>query len=76
MLEEKKTILLTWHQVKFLRENKGKGKKPTWFNSIENAVINNQATREAHTRYRHKKENQIVLLPVLQYISEDKRKME
>ena len=44
--------LLTWQQVKYIRGLKSRGRKPNWYKSIEEKVLENSSSRKVKEKYQ------------------------
>jgi hypothetical protein len=76
LISQDGTQLLTWSQLQKLRGFSGCGKKPVWFQRIEELLIHNTITREVKSQFRLVCGNSLATQPTLIPVSGDKRKLE
>ena len=68
--------LLTWQQVRHIRDYKRRGRKPLWFQHIEERVLDCVILRTLKKEYRIAEPNQNTIRCSKLKISTDKRKKE
>jgi len=68
--------LLTWQQVRHIRDCKRRGRKPLWFQHIEERVLDCTILRTLKEEYRIAEPNQNAIICSKLKISTDKRKKE
>src|SRR5438132_7469877 len=69
-------IFLTWQQVKMIRGSKRKGRKPNWFKTLEDKVIEQSTTRKIKEEYQITAPNRSAITCKKEKISQDRRKKE
>ena len=68
--------LLTWQQVKYIRGLKSRGRKPNWYKSIEEKVLENSSSRKVKEKYQVEASNRVAIRCKDIKVSADKRKKE
>ena len=68
--------MLTWQQVKQIREKKRRGRVPNWFTKIEEKVLKDNSSREIQEIYKVASLNRNTIKVQIQGTSRDKRKRE
>ena len=69
--------MLTWYQLKKIKEHSTKGRKSFWFRDLEKILLEDKNLRTLKSRYTFRGVNNIaVIRPILNKISEKKSKKE
>src|SRR6266487_4471406 len=68
--------LLIWQQVKYIRGLKSRGRKPNWYKSIEEKVLENSSSRKIKEKYQVEASNRVAIRCKDIKVSADKRKKE
>ena len=68
--------LITWQQLKILRNNSSRGKKAKWFQEIEKRVLEEEERRTVKEDFKTKDLNTWMLQAALDPIENDRRKKE
>ena len=68
--------LLTWQQVKYIRGLKSRERKPNWYKSIEEKVLENSSSRKVKEKYQVEASNRVAIRCKDIKVSADKRKKE
>jgi len=67
------TSLMSWQQVRGIRERSMRGKTPDWFSRIEERVMINKSSRELKREYRLEGESSKLSSPIRKKVRKDKR---
>ncbi|CAG8854208.1 39665_t:CDS:2, partial [Gigaspora margarita] len=73
VISEEGTKLITWKQIKFIREKSCKGKAATWFSLIEKKYLTNPSNREISEGLSMHNPNNMSIIPNKADIKEDNR---
>jgi hypothetical protein len=68
--------LLTWQQIKAIRNHGSRGRKPNWFKYIEEKVLANSFSRKIRESYQVNSPNRNMIMCNKQKVSSDKWKKE
>ena len=74
LLDSTESHLLTWDQLKHIRNRKTKGRTPSWFKKLEERVIKENSSREVKDAYKVAGPNREAIKIQSQDISKDRWK--
>ena len=72
LIDNTGSSLLTWQQIKYIREKKRKGRIPSWFTKLEEKTLKEKSSRELLDIYKTERLNRNASKVQPKVVSEDK----